>query len=191
MFTTIILASLKPVIIAATVASPHAITIAPGDTLSGLAAQYGTTVSALASANGIADPNLIYAGSRLVITGGQAATYAADGDSDSDAQSASADPPAAPTRTYQPAPASAPMASSASYPGGSFGACVRQRENGNSYAWGTGDGGGAYQFVPSTWAQYAPPGAVYGQASAAQQDQAFSNAVAAGNTGAWSKYDGC
>lgn len=42
-------------------------TIQPGDTLSGIAAKFGTTVSALASLNGISDPNLIYAGSTIRI----------------------------------------------------------------------------------------------------------------------------
>ena len=36
-----------------------------GDTLSGIAAQFGTTVERLASANGISNPNLIYAGQVL------------------------------------------------------------------------------------------------------------------------------
>lgn len=40
-----------------------------GDTLSGIAARYHTTVSALAKANHIANPNLIYAGRTLQIPG--------------------------------------------------------------------------------------------------------------------------
>lgn len=38
-----------------------------GDTLSGIALRFGTTVSQLAAANGIANPNLIYAGETLTI----------------------------------------------------------------------------------------------------------------------------
>lgn len=38
-----------------------------GDTLSGIALRFGTTVSQLAAANGIADPNLIYAGEVLTV----------------------------------------------------------------------------------------------------------------------------
>jgi murein DD-endopeptidase MepM/ murein hydrolase activator NlpD len=45
-------------------------TIARGDTLSAIAARFGTTVSALAAANGIANPNNIYAGHTLTIPGG-------------------------------------------------------------------------------------------------------------------------
>lgn len=45
-----------------------------GDTLSGIAAEYGTTADALARANGITDPDRIVAGQKLTITvaGGQA-----------------------------------------------------------------------------------------------------------------------
>ncbi|WP_229686544.1 LysM peptidoglycan-binding domain-containing protein [Longimycelium tulufanense] len=42
-------------------------TVAPGDTLSGIAARYGTTYQALAAANGIANPDLIYPGQILTI----------------------------------------------------------------------------------------------------------------------------
>jgi len=44
-------------------------TIRSGDTLSGIAARHGTTVSALARANGISNPNLIIAGRTLKIPG--------------------------------------------------------------------------------------------------------------------------
>ena len=40
-------------------------TIQPGDTLSGIAARFGTTVSALSALNGISDPDLIYAGNTI------------------------------------------------------------------------------------------------------------------------------
>ncbi len=42
-----------------------------GDTLSGLARRYGTTVNALARANDIANPDLIYAGRTLKVPGAQ------------------------------------------------------------------------------------------------------------------------
>jgi LysM repeat protein len=41
--------------------------VQPGDTLSGIAWRFGTTVWALAQANGIWNPNLIYIGQRLYI----------------------------------------------------------------------------------------------------------------------------
>ena len=47
--------------------SPQYITyvIQPGDTLSGIAQKYGTTVSALTQLNGISDPDKIYAGNTI------------------------------------------------------------------------------------------------------------------------------
>ncbi|MDI9628417.1 MAG: LysM peptidoglycan-binding domain-containing protein [Acidobacteriota bacterium] len=47
-------------------------TVQPGDTLYRIAARYGTTVTAIANANNIADPNLIYPGQVLMIPGGDA-----------------------------------------------------------------------------------------------------------------------
>ncbi|MFN3333182.1 MAG: LysM peptidoglycan-binding domain-containing protein, partial [Caldilinea sp.] len=41
-----------------------------GETLSGIAARYGTTVQAIMQANNIWNPNRIYAGQRLCIPGG-------------------------------------------------------------------------------------------------------------------------
>lgn len=43
--------------------------VRPGETLSGIARRYGTTVRALARANRLSDPNLIVAGTRLRIPG--------------------------------------------------------------------------------------------------------------------------
>lgn len=45
-----------------------------GDTLSGIAAKFGTTVSALVSANGINNPNVIYVGQKILL-GGQSNAY--------------------------------------------------------------------------------------------------------------------
>jgi LysM repeat protein len=44
-------------------------TVQPGDTLSAIARRYGTTVSAIAQANGIYNANYIYVGQRLYIPG--------------------------------------------------------------------------------------------------------------------------
>ena len=43
--------------------------VQPGETLTRIASRYGTTVSAIVAANGIADPSLIFAGQRLAIPG--------------------------------------------------------------------------------------------------------------------------
>ena len=53
----------------AAAAQAATVTVAPGDSLSGIAARNGTTVSALAAANGISNPNVIVAGRRLVLPG--------------------------------------------------------------------------------------------------------------------------
>lgn len=50
-----------------TTSSKRTYTIKSGDTLSGIASKYGTSVNAIASANGIADVNKIYAGQTIVI----------------------------------------------------------------------------------------------------------------------------
>ncbi len=44
-------------------------TVRNGDTLSGIASRHGTSVGAIAQANGIRNPNLIYPGQRLTIPG--------------------------------------------------------------------------------------------------------------------------
>lgn len=51
-------------------------TVKAGDTLARIAARYGTTVSALAQANGISNPNLIVVGRSLQLQGGAAPTPA-------------------------------------------------------------------------------------------------------------------
>ena len=50
-------------------ASGSTYTVQSGDTLSGIAAKYGTSYQALAALNGIADPNKIYPGQILKLTG--------------------------------------------------------------------------------------------------------------------------
>ncbi len=75
---------------------------------------------------------------------------------------------------------------SGGYSGG-IAACIRQAENGGSYAWGTGDGGGAYQFEPSTWV-YANQldGGNPNNTSPANQDAAFSALYQAEGLAPWS-----
>ena len=108
--------------------------------------------------------------------------------------------PAAATSTYAPAQATAvaaaPSYSNASYsggtPGGSFGSCVVARESGgNSQVMNASGHYGLYQFGASTWAAYGGNPASFGNASVAEQNQVFANALAAGGQSNWSAYDGC
>lgn len=50
-------------------------TVQRGDTLSGIAAKYGTTYQKLASYNGIANPNVISVGQKIKIPGSGVRTY--------------------------------------------------------------------------------------------------------------------
>jgi nucleoid-associated protein YgaU len=127
------------------------------------------------------------------------------------------DPPAllgpAPAPAPAPAAASAPAAqvaapaaseaaapaqgqAQASYtggtPGGSFGQCVVARESGgNAQVMNSTGHYGLYQFSASTWAAYGGNPADFGNASVAEQNHVFSNALAAGGQSNWSAYDGC
>lgn len=59
---------------AQTTAGSSSYTVVSGDTLSGIAARFGTSVGALASANHISDPNFIYPGEVLALGGSATAT---------------------------------------------------------------------------------------------------------------------
>ena len=51
--------------------------VRPGDTLSGIAGRHGLSVSQLAEANGITDPNLVFVGQKLSVAGGGSTQAAA------------------------------------------------------------------------------------------------------------------
>jgi LysM repeat protein len=103
---------------------------------------------------------------------------------------------AAPASSPSQAPAQAPAVTTSTYsggaPGGSFGACVIARESGgNSQVMNSSGHYGLYQFSASTWAAYGGSSADFGHASVSEQNQVFSNAIAAGGQSNWSPYDGC
>lgn len=60
---------------ATTTTTASTYTVRYGDTLSGIASKYGTTVSALATANHIYNPNIIGVGQKIIIPSGTAGVY--------------------------------------------------------------------------------------------------------------------
>jgi hypothetical protein len=97
-------------------------------------------------------------------------------------------PAATPTPTPTPTPSSGGGGDAAH---SALGDCIRNAEEGGSYAWGPGNGGGAYQFAIGTWETYGGAAGEFGVAGAAYQDQIFDNAIAAGGASNWTNYDGC
>jgi LysM repeat protein len=76
--------------------------------------------------------------------------------------------------------------------GSSFQQCVIARESGgNSQVMNSSGHYGLYQFSSGTWAAYGGNPADFGNASVAEQNQVFNNAIAAGGQSNWSAYDGC
>lgn len=109
-----------------------------GQTLSGIAQQYGTTYQAIAAASGISNPNLIYAGEKLVIpkggsytqwtpsSGGSSSAAYREPDNDGDES------------TWTP-PSSTPSRTQSTY-GGSSGSS--QGHSPSSVSYGSSSGGG-------------------------------------------------
>jgi len=96
-----------------------------------------------------------------------------------------------------PEPASATSSDTAAssdtaYPGGAFGACVVAAESGgNPQIMNASGHYGLYQFSYSTWVAYGGNPAEFGDATVAEQNQVFANALAAGGEDNWAPYDGC
>jgi len=92
--------------------------------------------------------------------------------------------------TAQPAPVQTESNSTGST--SSFQACVIAAESGgNPQVMNASGHYGLYQFSASTWAEYGGNPADFGDASVAEQNQVFDNAIAAGGASNWSLYDGC
>lgn len=109
-------------------------TVQQGDTLSGIAARFGTSVSALAASNHIANPNFIYPGEVIALGGGASATLTA-------------------ATTSAPAPAPQPAAPTATS-AGQEAAQVALAQIGKPYQWG-GSGPGSFDcsgLVMYAWA---------------------------------------
>lgn len=180
------------------IAGPRTYTVRPGDDLSSIAAHLcGVANDWLGiwhATHGIPDPNIIDPGKVLTVA------CNSDGPGYSPPVLASYTPPAstgnpgyqAPQQQYQQPVYQAPQQQSGNWPGGAFGNCVVARESsGNAQVMNSTGHYGLYQFSASTWAAYGGSPAEFGNASVAEQERVFMNAIAAGGQGNWSQYDGC
>jgi LysM repeat protein len=92
----------------------------------------------------------------------------------------------------QAAPAQPQSTGTYSGSSGSFQSCVIAAESGgNSQVMNSSGHYGLYQFAAGTWAAYGGNPASFGNASVAEQNQVFDNAIAAGGQSNWAPYDGC
>jgi murein DD-endopeptidase MepM/ murein hydrolase activator NlpD len=181
--------------------------VQPGDTLSAIAAAHGTTWPALAEANHLANPNLIFPGQVIVLDSSTSAsstsyTYSAPVQHTYTAPTPTYSAPVqhtytAPVQHTYSTPSvrtvsAAPVSSSSVTPTSSFQSCVISRESGgNSQVMNSSGHYGLYQFSASTWAAYGGSPSTFGNATAAQQTAVFNNAMAAGGASNWAPYDGC
>jgi murein DD-endopeptidase MepM/ murein hydrolase activator NlpD len=155
-------------------ASTH--TVQLGDTLSGIAAQSGVSVSRVEAANPqIKNPNVITVGELVNVPDGHSGT------------SSPTPAPAAPTpASTTPASTTPAPSTSGSAAPSSFQQCVAWRESSNTPT----DPDGLYGILPSTWASLGYSGTA-GEASVSQQNVAFNRLYAEYGTAPWAPYDGC
>ena len=189
----------------------------PGDTLSGIAASAGVSLTKVEAANRwIKNPNLIYAGQVVNVPDGrsgitpmaptyyQAPAASSTPSASSDTSAATPGTPAESTGTPSastgysasagtsastgtPSASSGYSAASTGSAPSSFQQCVSWRESGNNP---TASSSGLYGILPSTWASLGYSGTA-GSASVAQQNQAFQQLYAQDGTSPWAAYDGC
>jgi LysM repeat protein len=172
-------------------------TVQSGDTLSAIAARFYNESAAWpvlywANKGQLQSADLIIPGQKLQVPAKPATIPAAPAES----------APAVSTTTSQTEPSSSPAQSTSGTESssgtvstsgyGSFQACVIERESeGNSQIMNSSGHYGLYQFSAATWAAYGGNPADFGDASVAEQNQVFANAMAAGGESNWAPYDGC
>jgi LysM repeat protein len=187
-------------------------TVQSGDTLSGIGARFGVSWQALYAANRSvigANPNLIFAGEVLSVTGAAAQPAQSQPTASQQAQPQQSQPQESQTQQSQQTQqtqqtqessgqgqsgvtqSSASATSGGSAPG-SFQQCVIQHESGGDAQVMNSSGHyGLYQFSQSTWDAAGGNPAEFGNASVAEQNQVFENAYAQWGTSPWAPYDGC
>jgi spore germination protein YaaH len=185
-------------------ASTH--TVQPGDTLSGIAASAGVSLTNVEAANNwIKNPNLIYVGQKINVPDGRSGItpaaptyYQAPASSSTSSEGSDTSATASGTSSVSSGTSSASTGTSASTSTpaaststgsspSSFQQCVAWRESGNNP---TASSSGLYGILPSTWASLGYSGTA-GSASVAQQNQAFQQLYAQDGTSPWAPYDGC
>jgi len=181
-------------------AQPDHYTIRSGDSLSKIAGkvyhkQNAWPVLYWANRDKVHWANIISAGQVLKVPALPAKIPAAPGQLGPAPAPAPVQAPAPVTSTATaPAPVQATAAvSGGTYSGGGgFQSCVIARESGgNSQVMNSSGHYGLYQFSASTWAAYGGSAADFGNASVAEQNQVFNNAIAQGGQSNWAPYDGC
>jgi hypothetical protein len=192
--------------------------VQPGDTLSGIAASHGVSLSQVEAANPQLSSNfdLIYAGQQVNLSGGGGAltspsshSTGLDGDGDHDGDMS--DGPAQSAPVHHSAPMSSPA--NTGYSGGyssssslsdvpgvpsGFAACVALRESSNNprsvnaVPGFEGKGGGAYGIMDYVWqgSDLNKSGQPY-NASLSEQKQAFSTLYQKYGKSPWTPSDGC
>jgi Tfp pilus assembly protein FimV len=175
---------------------PADIIVRRGDTLTGIAVRYRIVWPGLYEANRAViggNPNLLNVGERLRIPSAASAAHLA----------ATYRPPAAMvpvspvSAAAEPVVATEPVAAQtapeqSAAPAGSFQQCVISRESGGNAQVMNGSGHyGLYQFSYSSWVAAGGNPAEFGNASVAEQNQAFATAYAQDGTSPWAPYDGC
>jgi LysM repeat protein len=181
-------------------------TVQPGDSLSSIAGHYYQDEAAWptiywANQSQLPDANLIQPGQRLRIPakpahipGAPALPAASTAPAAPAASSAQSAPAASATVDVSTSASSAGSTDTSALTGdeSSFQQCVIARESGGDPQIMNSTGHyGLYQFSYSTWVAYGGSPADFGDASVAEQNQVFDNAIAAGGEGNWAPYDGC
>ena len=166
-----------------------------GDSLSKIAQHYYSESAAwpviyYANRHSIKSANEISVGQKLTIPAKPAKIPAAPAAPAPVSQVSTSAAPAQVTSTAQPVSTSQPAST---YSGGSgFQSCVISRESGGNSQVMNGSGHyGLYQFSEGTWEAYGGSASSFGNASVAEQNQVFNNAIAQGGESNWSAYDGC
>jgi LysM repeat protein len=173
----------------ATTAKATTYTVRSGDTLSTIAKhvynyQAAWPVIYYANRKQITDANQITAGQVLKIPAKPAHLPKAP---------AAFGPAAVVTTASSASSGSGSTVADSTYSGsGGFASCVIARESGgNSQVMNSSGHYGLYQFSESTWEAYGGSASDFGNASVAEQNQVFDNALARGGESNWSAYDGC